>query len=180
MSDAFNPVEEPDSFDGMYACDSMDVEQPLPGRRAEMQGSCESLAASSPSHSMELRLLPPQQTRPAAFPQGPGMGQQGRGGGFADPNDVEVNLEGQGGGWGEADDILTYVQSKARQDTLRCSLPFLERGVHSDSLAAAMTDLQDPSGGARPKHQESLWEAELAKELALKRSQQRNMANSGM
>lgn len=35
---------------------------------------------------------------------------------------------------------------QARQDTLRCSLPFLERGVHADSVAAAMTDLQDQSG----------------------------------
>ncbi|KAL3135077.1 hypothetical protein ABBQ32_008022 [Trebouxia sp. C0010 RCD-2024] len=69
MSDAFNPVEEPDSFDGMYACDSMDIEQPLSRRRAEMQGSCESLAASSPSHSMELKPLPSQQSRPAAFAQ---------------------------------------------------------------------------------------------------------------
>jgi len=35
---------------------------------------------------------------------------------------------------------------QARQDTLRCSMPFLERGVHADSLAAAMTDLEDQSG----------------------------------
>lgn len=55
-------------------------------------------------------------------PQGPGMGQQGRGGGFADPNDVEVNLEGQGGGWGEADDILTYVQSKVRQHVCKLNV----------------------------------------------------------
>ena len=40
------------------------------------------------------------------------MGQQGRAGGFADPDEVEVNLEGQGSAWGEAEDILTYVQSK--------------------------------------------------------------------
>ena len=32
------------------------------------------------------------------------------------------------------------------------------------------------AGRVRPKHQE--WEAELAKELAMKRSQQRNMAIS--
>ena len=32
------------------------------------------------------------------------------------------------------------------------------------------------AGAAMPKHQE--WEAELAKELALKRSQQRNMAGT--
>lgn len=48
---------------------SMDIEQPLSRRRAEMQGSCESLAASSPSHSMELKPLPSQQSRPAAFAQ---------------------------------------------------------------------------------------------------------------
>ncbi|KAL3135076.1 hypothetical protein ABBQ32_008021 [Trebouxia sp. C0010 RCD-2024] len=108
------------------------------------------------------------------------LATRGRAGGFADPDDVEVNLEEgqQGSGWGEAEDILSYVQSKARQDTLRCSLPFLEHGVHTESLAAAMTDLQESAGIARPKHQE--WEAELAKELAMQRSQQRNMANSGM
>lgn len=42
------------------------------------------------------------------------VGLQGRAGGFADPEDVEVNLEGgqQGSAWGEAEEILTYVQSK--------------------------------------------------------------------
>ena len=39
-------------------------------------------------------------------------GQQGEAGGFADPDDVEVNLGAQDSGWGEANDILTYVQSK--------------------------------------------------------------------
>lgn len=40
------------------------------------------------------------------------VGQQDRAGGFADPDDVEVNLEKEGSGWDEANDILTYVQSK--------------------------------------------------------------------
>ena len=35
---------------------------------------------------------------------------------------------------------------QARQDTLRCSMPFLERGGRADSLAAAMIDLEDQSG----------------------------------
>ena len=46
--------------------------------------------------------------------------------------------------------MTTHVQKgcglQARQDTLRCSMPFLERGLHADSLAAAMTDLEDQSG----------------------------------
>ena len=44
--------------------------------------------------------------------QGQVTGQQGRAGGFADPDDVEVHLPGQDSAWGEENDILTYVQSK--------------------------------------------------------------------
>ncbi len=67
-------------------------------RRADMRGSHESLAASSPSNSMNL---------------GTGAGHQDRAGSFADPDDVEVNLEGQDSAWGEEEnDILSYVQSK--------------------------------------------------------------------
>ena len=65
--------------------------------RAAVHRSCESLAASSPSNSMDL---------------GTAAGQQGRGGGFVDPDDVDVNLEGEDSGWGEQNDILSYVQSK--------------------------------------------------------------------
>ncbi|DBA78684.1 hypothetical protein WJX77_001730 [Trebouxia sp. C0004] len=187
MSDAFNPVEDPDSFDAMYACDSMDNAEPV-SRRPEMCGSHESLAASSPSTSMHLGSGAGQQSRPGGFAHQGGQesfpkqaraeGLAGRegGGAYADPDDVEVNLEGQDSAWGEENDILSYVQSKARQDTLRCSMPFLERSVRADSVAAAMTDLEDQSGSVMPKHQE--WEAELAKELAIKRSQQRNMAGA--
>ena len=41
---------------------------------------------------------------------------------------------------------------QAPQDTVRCSMPFLERGVDAHSLAAVMTDLQDQSG----EHQHSI------------------------
>ena len=58
-----------------------------------------------------------QQGRAEGFPKQGRIkgfaGQPGREhGGFADPDDVEVNLEGQNSAWGEENDILTYVQSK--------------------------------------------------------------------
>ena len=52
-------------------------------------------------------------------------GQQGRAGGFADPDDVEVNLQGQDSAWGEENDILTYVQSKV---SLGINLAHLDTG----------------------------------------------------
>lgn len=102
----------------------MDDAEPVP-RRAEIRGSHESLAASAPSTSMHLGTGAGQQSRPGAFAH-QGRGQEGfpkqaraeglagreGGGGYADPDDVEVNLEGQDGAWGEENDILSYVQSK--------------------------------------------------------------------
>ena len=76
------------------------------GRREAVHGSHESLAASSPSNSIQLG----------------GTGQQARGAAFVDPDDVEVNLEGQHGAWGEENDILTYVQSKVCVAANACHL----------------------------------------------------------
>lgn len=58
-----------------------------------------------------------QQGRAEGFPkQGRSQGFAGQPGGehgaYADPDDVDVNLEGQHSAWGEEEDILTYVQSK--------------------------------------------------------------------
>lgn len=47
----------------------MDNAEPLSRRRAELTGSHESLAASSPSHSMDLGVLTGQQGRPSGFAQ---------------------------------------------------------------------------------------------------------------
>ncbi len=102
----------------------MDNAEPVP-RRAEIRGSHESLAASSPSTSVHLGTGAGQQSRPGAFVH-QGRGQEGfpkqaraeglaggeGGGAYADPDDVEVNLEGQDSAWGEENDILSYVQSK--------------------------------------------------------------------
>ena len=102
---------------------STDNGEPVP-RRAEIHGSHESLAASSPSTSMHLGSGTAQQSRPWGFAhqgrqegftkQARAEGLAGRegGGAYADPDDVEVNLEGQDSAWGEENDILSYVQSK--------------------------------------------------------------------
>ncbi len=104
----------------------MDSAEPV-ARRAEIHGSHESLAASSPSTSMHLGTGAGQQSRPGAFAH-QGRGQEGfpkqaraeglagrkEGGAYVDPDDVEVNLQGQDSAWGEENDILSYVQSKVR------------------------------------------------------------------
>lgn len=89
-----------------------------------MHGSHESLAASSPSTSMHLGSGAGQQSRPGGFAhQGrqEGFPKQARAeglagregdGAYADPDDVQVNLEGQDSAWGEENAILSYVQSK--------------------------------------------------------------------
>ena len=89
-----------------------------------MPGPEDSLAASSPSNSLDLGTATgPQLTQqgPAGGFTHPLTGQQGKTGAFADPSDVEVALQDQHAPWEQEDnDILSYVQSKVRSTTPAC------------------------------------------------------------
>ena len=104
----------------------MDDEQHLARRRAELRGSHESLAASSPSQSMDQKK--------------PLTRQQGRAGGFANPDEVEVILEGQDSAWGEETDIISYVQSKVSTCLEFMHLACIQRGVCTGISCRAFYD----------------------------------------
>ena len=106
-----------------------------------MPGPEDSLAASSPSNSLDLgTAIGPQlaQQGSAGGFSHPLAGQQGNTGGFADPSDVEVALQEHPAPWEEEEhDILNYVQSKVCSTMCHTNLPYT-LGTHARNTSLVL------------------------------------------